>query len=171
MYWIRFTIVLLLITLLNAGNLLNGLWIHTWNIRPDFLLIALVFFAINCTGHEAIIVSFAIGFAADISGSVMGPYFIAYGMFGTLLWHLRKVIIINRAFHQAVVILAIGIAGGCLAQMLIHFKTHQMVSNLFSTLFWTSFFSGLIAPFMWQFLSIISNWLGIRKFRTGRGGR
>ena len=167
----RFTILLLLLTLLNTGNLLNSIWNHTWNIRPDFLLIALVFFATFSAGYEAIILSFAIGFAADISGSVMGPYFISYGLIGALVWQLRKVVVIKRATHQAFVILIIGVATGMLAQGLSYFKTGQLGDNVLEAIFWTSLFSGLIAPFVWQFLSLIAGWLGVQKYRMGRGDR
>ena len=49
------------------------------------LLIFLVFMTINCDIHDAIIASFAIGFAADISGSAMGPYMISCGVFGSFI--------------------------------------------------------------------------------------
>lgn len=90
MHWIRFTILLLVVTLLNAGNLLNVISVSSLNITPDLLLILLVFFASSCAGPEAIIASFAIGFARDISGQVMGPAFVSFGVFGSLIWLLCR---------------------------------------------------------------------------------
>ncbi len=94
MRWMRFSIFLLVVTLLNAGNLLNTISVSSLNIRPNLLVILLVFFAGSCPGFEAITASFAIGFAADISGPVMGPAFLSFGLFGWLLrqssFRLRK---------------------------------------------------------------------------------
>ena len=91
MRWMRFSIFLLVVTLLNAGNLLNTISVSSLNIRPNLLVILLVFFAGSCPGFEAITASFAIGFAADISGPVMGPAFLSFGLFGWLLRQLRKI--------------------------------------------------------------------------------
>ena len=59
-------------------------------------LIALVFFAGNCNMYDAIITSFAIGLAADISGPVMGPYTLSFTLFGSLISQMRKVIITKK---------------------------------------------------------------------------
>jgi rod shape-determining protein MreD len=82
MRWFRFSLFVIAVTLIQAG--LVDI-ISLVNVRPDLLLILLVFFAIYCDTTEAIISSFAIGFAADIIGSAMGPQMISFGLFGTLL--------------------------------------------------------------------------------------
>lgn len=168
MRWGRIGIIILLATLLNAGNLLNTIAIGENNIKPDLLLILMVFFAINCGSLEATIVSFAIGFAADISSAAMGPAMISYGLFGTLIAQLRKVVIMKRMTHQALAIFAMGIIAGGLTQILLYFKISQDLSNAFSGLFWTAVYSGAVGPLVWALFSAISQWLGVRAYKTGR---
>jgi len=169
MRWGRIGIIILLASLLNAGNLLdNTIAMGENNIKPDLLLILMVFFAINCGGLEATIVSFAIGFAADISSAAMGPAMISYGLFGTLIAQLRKVVIMKRMTHQALAIFAMGIIAGGLTQILLRFKTGQSPSNVYSALFWTAIYSGIVGPLVWAMFSAISQWLGVRAYKAGR---
>lgn len=163
MRWIRFSIVLLILTLLNAGNLLNSIAIGKYNIKPDFLLISLVFFAINCNTYEAIIVSFAVGLCRDLSGASMGPYFLTFGVLGSLSSQLRKVVIMKRMIHQGIAVFAMGIIAIMLAQVLSYFKIGKTSIDLLVVLFGTAAYSGLIGPLLWQLLSAISGWMGIEK--------
>ena len=108
MRWIRFTIVLFIMTLLNSGNVLNIISVSDLNIRPDVLVILLVFFAVNCRTIDAMVISFAIGFAADISGTCIGPYTITFGLLGSMISQMRKVVIMKKMMHQAMAIFFIG---------------------------------------------------------------
>lgn len=173
MRWVRFSIVLLVITLLNAGNLLNTISVGSFSIKPDLLLILLVFLAVNCDPSEVIIVSFAIGFAADISGSSMGPYIISFGLFGSLISQMRKVVIMKRMVHQAAAIFVTGLIAGVLAQVLAFFKlkTGETASNLHVVLPGTALYSGIIGPVVWLFFSAISGWLGVHKPRFARSAK
>ena len=170
MRWERVGIIILLVCLLNAGNLLNTIAIGDNNIRPDLLLILMVFFAINCGTLEATIISFAIGFAADISSvsGVMGPAMITFGLFGTLISQFRKVVIMKRMSHQALAIFVVAIIAGGFTQILTHFKMGQNSSNVYSALLWTAVYSGLIGPLVWAVFAAISQWLGVRAYKTGR---
>jgi len=98
MRWFRFAVIVLLATILQASLLAN------LNIKPDLPLILLVFFAIYCNTAEAIISSFAIGFAADLIGTTMGPQMISFGLFGTDLAYLHRFIAIRKMPYQALVI-------------------------------------------------------------------
>jgi len=168
MRWERVGIIILLTSLLNAGNLLNAIAIGDNNIRPDLLLILMVFFAINGGTLEATIVSFLIGFTADISSAVMGPAMISFGLFGTLISQFRKVVIMQRMTHQALAIFVMSIAAGALTQILTHFKTGLDTTNVFSALLWTAVYSGLVGPLIWAMFSAISQWLGIRAYKSAR---
>jgi rod shape-determining protein MreD len=168
MRWLKFSIVLLVATLLNAGNLLNTISIGSLNIRPDLLLIMLLFFGINCDTTSAIIASFVIGFAADISGSQMGPYIISYGLFGSLISQMRKVVIMKRMTHQGLAIFFTAVIAGGLAQILTLFKTGEVASNMFVVLPGKALYSGLVGPFIWLILKALSEWLGIREHHFGR---
>lgn len=171
MRWIRFTIVLLIMTLINSGNLLNIISISNLNIRPDVLVILLVFFATNCKTLDAMVISFAIGFAADISGTCIGPYTITFGLLGSMISQMRKVVIMKKMTHQAMAIFFIALVGGAMAQMLIFMKTRLSIPSVYVIVFFGAVYSGLLGPFLWSVLSVVSAWLGIRKPRYGRYSR
>ena len=75
MRWSRFGVLVVVVSLLQAG------FVAALNIKPDLLLILLVFLAIYCNTTEAIVSSFTIGFAADLIGQAMGPQMISIGLF------------------------------------------------------------------------------------------
>lgn len=141
MRWLRFAVLILIVAVLQKGIFLR------WHIRPDLLLILLVFFAVYCNTSDAIIASFSIGFAADLIGSPipMGSHTIGFGVMGTLLGYLHRVINIKRKPHQALAIF--------IAVFLIGITTNLLAREPISTsLFWnllrTALCSGIIGPFL-----------------------
>jgi rod shape-determining protein MreD len=144
MRWFRFAALVLLVAVLQASALAN------LNIKPDLLLILLVFFAIYCNTSDAIISSFTIGFAADIIivGSAMGPQIISFGLFGTALAYLRRVIVIRKMPYQSLAIFITALLAGLLTHFLNLLKGEPAVPNIYAVLFWTSLFSGLVGPFL-----------------------
>ncbi|MHC4558119.1 MAG: rod shape-determining protein MreD [Planctomycetota bacterium] len=141
MRWFRFAVIVLLATILQASLLAN------LNIKPDLLLILLVFFAIYCNTAEAIICSFAIGFAADLIGTTMGPQMISFGLFGTALAYLHRFIAIRKMPYQALAIFITAFLACCLAQFLNYLKGEPTASNIFTIIFGISLCSGLVGPF------------------------
>ena len=134
------------------------------------LLILLVFFCIYCNPTEAIITSFAIGFAADMIGSPMplmsmGPQTISYGLFGTLLAYVHRVINVRKMPYQALAIFTIALLAGALAQLLALFKGHAIAANIWTVLLGVSVYSGLVGPFL--FLPS-AWWMRIRTNRFAR---
>jgi rod shape-determining protein MreD len=142
MRWFRFAVLLSLVTVLQASFLAD------LNIKPDLLLILLVFFAIYCNTSRAIITSFTIGFAADIIGSAMGPQIISFGLFGMALAYLRRVIVIRKMPYQALAIFITALLAGLLAHFLSFLKDEPVAPNIYAVLFWTSLCSSLVGPFL-----------------------
>jgi rod shape-determining protein MreD len=142
MRWFRFAVLILVATLLQA-SLLAYL-----DIKPDLLLILLVFFAISCGSSEAIISSFVVGFAADIVAPAMGPRIISFGLVGTALVYLNRVIAIKKMPYQAVVIFITGFLVGILAHLLGLLRGEPAAKDLYSILFGTSLYSALVGPFL-----------------------
>ena len=169
MRWGRFSIIILIATILDAGNLQNSIALGAANIKPDLLLILMVFSATNCTTFDAIIISFVIGFAADISSQAMGPAFISFGLFGSLISQLRKIIIMKKMTHQSAAIFTTALVAGGFTQILTFFKTGQTPANIYTVLFWTAVYSGILGPFVWSGLATISRWFGLQNYRLGRG--
>jgi rod shape-determining protein MreD len=142
-WWLRFGVFVLVVAVLQASVLAG------WDVRPDLLLVLLVFFAIYCSTTEAIITSFAIGFVADIIGCTMGPYTISFGLFGTLLAYLHRAVAIRKVSYQSASIFIMSLLAGTLAHLLTLLKgTAVADSTGGAVLFWTSLYSAIVGPFL-----------------------
>ena len=142
MRWIRFAVLVLFATILQAGFLSN------FSLKPDLLLILLVFFAIYSNTSEAIVSSFAIGFAADLIGRTMGPHLISFGIFGTALAYLHRVIAIRKMPYQAMAIFVMALLTGLLAHLLNCLKGQPATPDVYRTILKVSLFSGIAGPFL-----------------------
>lgn len=159
MRWLRFGVFILIVAILQA-SILAGL-----NIKPDLLLILLVFFAIYCGTTEAIITSFAIGFVADIIGYAMGPYTISFGLFGTLLAYLHRAVTIRKMPYQAAAIFITCLLAGVLAYLLTFLKGASVANGVHGVvLFWTALCSAIVGPFLFLPLAW---WMRINTHRFG----
>lgn len=142
-WWLRFGVFVLLVAVLQASALV-GL-----NVKPDLLLVLLVFFAIYCGTTEAIITSFVIGFVADIIGCTMGPYTISFGLFGTLLAYLHRAVAIRKVPYQSAAIFITSLLAGTLAHLLTFLKGSAVADSIGgAVLFWTSLYSAIVGPFL-----------------------
>ncbi|HUV67999.1 MAG TPA: rod shape-determining protein MreD [Sedimentisphaerales bacterium] len=158
MRWFRFAALILTVTILQKGVLAR------WDNKPDLLLIALVFSATYLNTSDAIISSFIIGFAADLVGSPipMGPHMISFGVFGTLLAYLNRVIAIRRLPYQALAIFVMGILAGVLTHVL---AGESLSRSMFAVVLVTSLYSGFVGPFL---VAPSAWWIGIRTGRLRR---
>ncbi len=142
MRWLRFAVLLILATLLQAS------FFADLNSKPDLLLILLVFFAVYCDTSDAIICSFVIGFAADLIGRTMGPQMISYGIFGSALAYLHRVITIRKMAHQSLTIFTTALLAGILVYLLNLIKGVSSPPNICAALFGISLYSALVGPFL-----------------------
>jgi len=159
MRWFRFAILITSAAVLQAGFLAR------WDIRPDLLLILLVFFAVYSSITEAIITSFVIGFAADLIGSSMGPQIISFGLFGTLLAYLHRLIAIRKMPYQTAAIFTVGLFAGLLAYLLSRLISQPHIQNAYALIFATSLYSAVVGPFL--FLPF-AWWMRIKTQRFGK---
>jgi rod shape-determining protein MreD len=164
MRWLRFAVFILIVTVLQAG-LVDIIAVSRLNIKPDLLLILMVFFSIYCNQPEAIITSFTIGFAADIIGSAMGSRIISFGLFGTLLSYLHGVITIKKMPYQSLVIFISSLLTGVMVHFLTLLKGQPTTVNVYTALFWTSVYSSIVGPFL--FLPT-AWWMRIKTHRSGQ---
>ena len=160
MRWPRFA-VLVLITALLQASFINTIGVTSSKITPDLLLILTVFFATRCEITEAIISSFAIGLAADLSatGFRMGPWIISYGIFGTGLSYMHGVISLKKMPHQALAIFAAGI-GTC---VLSHFLAGRPEG--LKLIIGSAAYSAVIGPFLSLLLDFL---MPIKKSLRGK---
>jgi rod shape-determining protein MreD len=166
MRWPRFAVVVLAATLLQA-SWVDKIAVTHLNVSPDLLLIVMVFFAIRCNPTEAIISSFAIGFAADIAaaGFPMGPRIISFGLFGTALSYMHRLITIRKMPHEALAILVVGLGADGLAYLLLFLAGRSPGQGGFGVLVGTVIYSAVTGPFLFMLL----DWsMRIRNQRRGR---
>jgi rod shape-determining protein MreD len=142
MRWLRFSILIIFVMLIQAGLLSN------LKIRPDLLLVMLVFFAIHGTGYDAIITSFAIGLAYDlIASSPMGAGIISFGSAGTVLAYLQQNISLRKTPFQAIAIFAAGLLCGTMIHFLSLLKIPAAGDFLRLTVY-SSLYSAVAGPFL-----------------------
>lgn len=149
--------MLVLVATLLQASFVDAIAVTRFNITPNLLLILMVFFAIRCNINEAIICSFALGFAADViaTGLPMGPRIISFGLFGTGLAYLQRIITIRKMPHEAIAILIVSFGAGGLAYLLAIAAGLSARSGSLGMLAGTSIYSAVIGPF----LSLLLDWL------------
>jgi rod shape-determining protein MreD len=166
MHWPRFAVLVLIATLLQK-TWINTIAVTDLRVTPDLLLIMMVFFAVRCSEKDAIISSFALGFAADIAapGFSLGPMIISFGVFGTGLSYLHRLISIKKVPHEAITIFIVGLGTAILAWLLARVASQSPRPGGFIALIGTSVYSAVLGPVLFLFL----DWLmRIRNRRRGR---
>lgn len=164
MRWIKFIVLLVVVTLLQA-EFINLIGIK--GTAPDLLLILLIFFAVHFDITDAIVASFITGFAFDLIGPSVGPGVISFGLLGTLLARLNKFIAIRKIPYQIAAVFIVGVLTGILIYLLNLFKAQYITLRFFPLVFGRSLYSGLVGPllflpFFWLFR------LGPHRFARGR---
>jgi rod shape-determining protein MreD len=147
MRWLRFAILIIAATILQT-SLIDMISVTAAEIKPDVLLILLVFFAIFSNPTNAVISSFTIGFAADIIGPTMGPRMISFGVFGILLADLHQVIEIRKMPHQSFAIFMTGFLTAALAFFLSFLKAEPTASGVATELLWKPIYSAIVGPIL-----------------------
>lgn len=146
MRWFRFAVFTSLVAVLQASLLLDIIALPPYSSKPNLLLILLVFFATYCNTTDAIITSFAIGFVADISVGVMGSQTISFGLFGTALAYLHRVITIRKVSYQAIAIFITAFLTGTLTHFLALLRGQAIVSNIYSAILGSALYSAVVGP-------------------------
>lgn len=165
MRWPRFAVLVLITALLQAGWV-DKIAVTRFDATPDLLLILMVFFAARCDPTEVIISSFVLGFASDIvsTGFPMGPGIISFGLFGTALVYMHRLIAIRRMGHEAIAILVIGLGTGLLEWLLELLIGRPPGQGWFGELAGTAIYSSVIGPFVF----LLFDWLMSMRRRQKR---
>jgi len=164
MNWVRFTAVVILVIILQAG-MVEAIAVTRMNIAPDLLLILMVFFALYCKVNEVIIASFSIGFAADLISLGIGANILSFGLVGTAVAYFARVLTIKRMPQQAASIFVVGVLVKGAAWLLVVLKGQPIPPNAFAAAMGSSIYSGIIGPFL--FLPI-AWWMRIKTPRYSR---
>ncbi|MBN1786819.1 MAG: rod shape-determining protein MreD [Sedimentisphaerales bacterium] len=173
MKWWRFTFLVILVAVLQTSAVMNLLSLTDMRIKPDILLILLVYFAISCDSYNAVITSFALGFAADIAGMVLGPHIISYGIIGMAIAHIRNVVLLKDTWQQALTILITGIVIQVIALILTYFKASDFARTGAFEIFAVATYSAILWFLIKWLISTAGKWMGIgvHRFGTRTDGR
>jgi len=171
-------VLLVVVAVLQAG-FLDRLALTRAAIKPNLLLIILVFFSLNGVpksrvgrrgGYEfdisaAIISSFSIGFVADliVMGSAMGIRMISFGTIGTLLAYLNRLVAVRKSLYQSCIVLIAGLLVGLVQSILMSIKAEPVLA--LNTVFWSSVYSAVLGPF---FFPLCAWWLRMKTSRFSR---
>ena len=168
MRWFSFIIVLLIATLLEAGNLLNLFAIGSWTIRPGVLVTLLVYYALTCRASDAISCAFILGLAADLASGLLGPHMICYGIVGLLLSSMGQMLTMKQALHKSLFVFLTFMVTETGAYWLQILKIQESQPNFYSSMFLTGLYSAIICPLIWSVLSSLSGWSKIRPSKSHR---
>jgi rod shape-determining protein MreD len=166
MKWVRFTFLILGAAVIQSSALMDIVSLTDMHIKPDILLVLLIYFAINCESYDVIITSFAIGLAADITSTQIGPCFLSFGIIGTALSHIKKVILLKHTRQQALTIIAAGILVYSIAVILAKFRVPSTTGGLFK-IFAISVYSGILWFLIRWPVITLGKWIGVGVHRFG----
>ena len=150
MRWLRFAVLVLVASILQTGPV-GIIAIARPEIKPDLLLILLVFFALRSSSTDAILASFAIGFVADLSNStttLMGPRIISFGLFGMLLSDLNGTLFVRRVLYQSLTIFLVGCLTAGLTCLLTFLRAQAVTTNMAAAFLWQPLYSAILGPFL-----------------------
>ncbi len=150
MRWFRFAVLVLVASVLQT-SLTGAVSLIRPDVKPDLLLILLVFFAARSKPTEAVISSFIIGFVADLISptmGLMGPRMISFGVLGTLLSDLQGIISTRRGIYQAATVFLAGVLTAGLSYLLTLLRTETAEVSLAAQLFWQPLYSAILGPFL-----------------------
>ena len=154
MHWIRF-IILILVAAIVQTSLVSVMALTEAQIRPNLLLILMVFFAIHCPAQEAIVSAFVIGLFADLIGAGMGPLLLAYGVIGSLISEVRHSLMMRHIPQQMIAVLAAGFLCGLIALFLFKVKHCPLPTGVAHFIFWQPLYSAVLAGPMFWVLQLI----------------
>jgi rod shape-determining protein MreD len=150
MRWLRFAVLVLVASILQTGPV-GIIAISRPDIKPDLLLILLVFFALRSNSTDAILASFAIGFVADLSSStttLMGPHILSFGLFGTLLSDLNSTLFVRRVLYQSLTIFLMGCLTAGLTYLLTFLRAQAVGTSMAAGFLWQPLYSAILGPFL-----------------------
>ncbi|MBL7106618.1 MAG: hypothetical protein ISS77_03290 [Phycisphaerae bacterium] len=154
MRWLRFGFLIVLLSILQIDFVRI---ISVGGVYPNLLLVAMVFFALSSTTTDAIITSFSIGLAVDMInvGHVMGPGILSFGLLGTLLAYLNRVVEIRGIGFEVLTVFISGVSVGVIFALLETFRAVKITADTKIMVFGTAVYSGLLAAFLFRFFAFV----------------
>jgi rod shape-determining protein MreD len=155
MHWIRFLILILIAAIIQT-SLLSVLAVTGAQIRPNLLLILMVYFAIHSPAQEAIVSAFLIGLFADLIGTGMGPQLLAFGVLGSLISEVRHIMVMRHIPQQMIAVFAAGFLCGAATLILSKMKSCALPVRADHLILWQPLYSACLAgPLFWVLEKIL----------------
>ena len=167
MKWLRFILLLLFVAVLQSSAVMNIFALTARHIKPNIFLMLLIYFAISCDSYNAIITSFAVGFAADLAGAVMGPHIISYGLVGVAVAYVRNIILLKKTNQQAAAIFAAGIFVELIAVLLTGLKAAGLAKMDGMEIFAIAAYSAILWFMIKLPITAMGKWTGAGIFHFG----
>jgi rod shape-determining protein MreD len=168
MAWIFYSIIILVFSIIDAGNLINFLAVTELNIKPELMAVIMAILISYSSNEDAIGIAFFAGFMADVSGTSIGPCMIAYGIAGTLYSRIRGAIQFDQIRFQVLIIFFITLLVLMISEPLILWKTADSMPRMPMRILATALFTAITGPFIWQPAEYIRKLLGMPQRQTDR---
>ena len=154
MRWLRFGFLIVVLSILQIDFVRI---ISVGEVYPNLLLVALVFFALSSSTTDAIITSFSIGLAVDMInvGHVMGPGILSFGLLGTLLAYLNRVVEIRGIAFEVFTVFVSGVCAGVLFALFETFRAVKITNDTKIIVFGTAVYSALLAAILFRFFAFV----------------
>ncbi len=126
--------------------------IAVWGIKPDFFLIALVFFSLEKNLRFGLLLGLILGLLKDIfSGGILGLNAFAFGLCGLIAGRYAKFIYKEGIFSQFIIVFCSSIFVGLLYYLLSIFTELPVSKDLFKVIILpVSAYTGVVAlPIFW----------------------
>ena len=166
MRWIAFAILLYVVTVLQT-TLAPFIAVHT--IRPDFMLILAVNYALMVRSADALLACWCIGFAIDLTGisytnhSNIGVHALSLGLIALAIVNIRELTFRESPVTQLVTTFIVKLVVALLAgiHMLYVLDQWDRFGEVLTLAFWAAVYTSAISPYGHWILRRIRRPLGI----------
>ena len=162
MQWLAFLITAIL-TVTVQTTLAPALTVG--GVRPDFILIAVIFFALHGRGLDAVIAGWALGFAADLqSVQRFGLMALCYALVAYGVYAIRPYLFRRHPLAHFLVTFVSGLLVYSLLLSVTRIEAAMWGGSArggWGLAFWVSLYSACFAPFVQRLLLMFSSALGL----------
>ena len=148
--------------------------LELWGVRPDWLLVVVVFLALRTRMFEAILAAWIMGAVADLmTVERMGLLALSYGLAATLTASVREAVFRYRALTQFVVTLCVCLlvqTGWLAYRRVLYDPAEGFVVDLALGVLLGSLYTAAWAPLFHRVLSPLSRLLGLPRPRYTYSG-
>ncbi len=171
MRWISFAVVAALLLTMQTAV---APFLAIRGVRPDWLLVGVVYFALYARAADAVIAAWALGFCADLMTlERLGLISLSYALAAMAVIYVREYLFRHRPLTQFSVTLIVCLAvqsAWLIYRRFAYGPTKPLWSDWMSGALFVSVYTALWAPLLYRLLSRFSRLLGISLPRYSHAG-